>query len=100
MSNTTNAMLTLINMSALRSHEALIDKCVNVDTHFIDDEWLNEWNWSEGEKVLLNVLRVIARGHGMCRLDELYKLDKENQEVVLTAMRIRLGLDNLGSVFV
>lgn len=99
MSRTTLAMKSLIETSALSSHSQTIYKSVNIDDHYIDDEWLAEWNWSSGEKVLIEVLKVLARGHGYCRLDDLFKLDQENQASVLLALKIRLGLtEDFGSV--
>lgn len=92
-------MKSLIETSALSSHSDLIYKCVNIDNHNIDDEWLDDWNWSSGEKVLINALKVIARGHGRCQLDDLFKLDHDNQAAVILALKIRLGLieDEYGS---
>lgn len=88
----THAMTTLVKMSALSSHEQLLDKAVNYDSHLIDDEVLDTWNWSSGEQVLIGVLKVIARGHSRLHLDDIYRLDKDNQNAVLLALRIRLGL--------
>lgn len=98
MSNTTNAMSSLLRTSALAFHEEFIAQHVNIDSHEIDDTALDEWRWSDGERVLVNVLKVIARGHGWVRLDDLFKLDKPNQEAVLLALRIRFGLmENIGA---
>lgn len=98
MSNTSNAMASLIRTSALSWKEDFINQHVNIDEAYINDEALEEWNWSSGERVLLGVLKVIARGHGYVRFDDIFKLDRENQASVLLAMKIRCGLvDEFGA---
>jgi hypothetical protein len=97
MSNTTNAMNTLIRTSALSFHADFIAQHVNVDGHYVS-EGINDWRWSSGERILVGVLKVIARGHGDIPLETLYGLDRSNQEAVLLALRIRFGLlDDIGT---
>lgn len=68
----------LLNVSALAGHPHIL-QCVEADGWRIDWERLNEWNWSGGEKVLLELLRVCILGHGDVKVADIYKLDTENQ---------------------
>jgi hypothetical protein len=84
------AARAIINLSALAGH-VHFTKCVDPDGPVVRWDALEDWRWSSGETVLIEVLRVILLGHGHATIADLYRLDEQNRAVVVMALTYLFG---------
>ena len=63
------------------------------DRNILNTELLapDDWAWSSGERVLIDVARAIAQGSGGCYVGELTFLDEHNRQVASEALSIWLN---------
>lgn len=86
------AARAITNLSALAGHPHFT-RCVDPDGPVIRWDELEDWNWSSGERVLLELLRVALLGHGRVAIEDLYKLDKTNRAVAVITLTALFGVE-------
>lgn len=82
----------LLNVSALHGHPH-VQTCIEPDGWLVNWERLAAWNWSSGEKILIELLRTIILGHGRIQVEDLYRLDEENRHVAAQAIAALFSLE-------
>lgn len=85
------AARALLNLSALSGH-IHVTRCVDSDGSVVNWDTLEEWNWSSGERVLIELLRVTLLGHGHVRVQDLFTLDDRNRAVAAMAISTLFGV--------
>lgn len=89
----------LIAASALSESDHFLS-LYNPATHGIDLEGLNEWNWSGGEQVLVDLLLIICGYVRTVSLLDLWKLDEASRRAAITALDIAMNGAQLATVLV
>jgi hypothetical protein len=75
----------LMKLSALsRSDHA--QSCVDLDRSAVDLERLENFGWSSGEQVLVDLVREIYNGSGNGSVYDLTALDDDNRRVAIMAL--------------
>lgn len=75
----------LIKLSALsRSEHA--QSCIDLDRSAVDLERLDDFGWSSGEQVLIDLVRSIYNGTGDRTVHDLTALDDDNRRVAVMAL--------------
>lgn len=75
----------LARLSALsRSEHA--QACIDLDRSAVDLERLDDYGWSSGEQVLVDLVRSIYNGSGYKTIHDLTALDDDNRRVALLAL--------------
>lgn len=87
----------LVAASALCESDYFLS-CYNPTTHGIDLSALNEWRWSGGEEVLIEVLLVICGYPRPVQVVDLWKLDEPNRRAAFTALDIAMNNATLATV--
>lgn len=82
----------LLNLSALHEHPH-VSACIEPDGWLVDWDRLAAWNWSSGEKILVELLRTIILGHGHVIVGDLWTLDDENRHVAAQAIATLFSLE-------
>ena len=75
----------LARLSALSTSEHA-QACIDLDRNTVDVISLENWNWSSGERVLVDLVRSIYNGTGYKTIHDLTALDDDNRRVVLLAL--------------
>lgn len=81
-----HAAATLVRLSALGEHH-MIAQHVDIEGHRINWDAINDFGWSSGEIILIELLKVILHGAGNVEIEDLWRLDDENREVATLALR-------------
>jgi hypothetical protein len=91
------ALRYLWTFSALNGHPRA-GAALDLDRNTIDLECLapDDWAWSSGERVLIDVARAIAQGSGGCYVGELNFLDEHNRQVAIESLAIWLNGEHDG----
>jgi hypothetical protein len=79
------ASRTLISTTVLQ-HNPVVSQAFDIDRREIDLEALEDWRWSSGELVLVDLLRAFATSYGGPPVEDLLKLDLEHRQAVLEAL--------------
>jgi hypothetical protein len=88
-----HAAKQLIATSALNGHPH-IERCVDLDSSKADLQALDDWCWSSGELVLIELLKVLLNGHGNVEVEDLWMLDSQNRQSAILALRIAMTDDD------
>lgn len=91
------AARVLLNLSALADHPH-VQACIEPDGWRINWERLDEWRWSSGERILIELLRTIVLGHGEVKVHDIYQLDSDNRAVAGMALANLLGQPSGGEL--
>lgn len=75
----------LARLSALSTSEHA-QSCIDLDRNTVDVTRLEDWPWSSGERVLVDLVRSIYNGSGDGTVHDLTALDDDNRRVVLLAL--------------
>lgn len=75
----------LMKLSAL-SRSDYAQSCVDFDRSAIDLDRLEDFGWSSGERVLVDLVRSIYNGSGDRTVHDLTALDDDNRRVALLAL--------------
>lgn len=75
----------LARLSALSTSEHA-ESCIDLDRNTVDVVRLEDWPWSSGERVLVDLVRSIYNGSGDGTVYDLTALDDDNRRVVLLAL--------------
>lgn len=75
----------LARLSALSTSDHA-QACIDLDRSAVDVIRLEEWPWSSGERVLVDLVRSIYNGSGDGTVHDLTALDDDNRRVVLLAL--------------
>lgn len=75
----------LIRLSSLENVEHA-RSCIDTDRRLVDLERLDDWSYSSGEQVLVDLVRSIYNGTGGSRIHDLTALDDHNRRVALIAL--------------
>lgn len=75
----------LMRLSALATSEHA-QSCVDTDRRYVDVTRLEDWPWSSGERVLVDLVREIWNGTGHGSVHDLTALDDDNRRVVVMAL--------------
>lgn len=74
-----------MRFSALaRSEHA--QRCVDLDRSTVDLERLDDYGWSSGERILVDLIRAMWNGSGGVTVHDLTRLDDENRRVAVMAI--------------
>lgn len=73
-----------MRLSALSNSEHA-HKYVDIDRKHVDVERLEEWPWSTGERILVDLLGAIYNGRS-CQVGDLTALDDDNRRVAVMAL--------------
>lgn len=86
------ALRYLWTFSALTDHPRA-GRALDRDRNSLDTDLLapDDWAWSSGERVLIDLARAIAQGSGGCYVGELMFLDEHNRQVATEALSIWLN---------
>jgi hypothetical protein len=74
----------LMRLSALSDSEHA-QSCIDVDRRHVDIVRLEEWPWSSGERVLVDLVGAIYNGRP-CEVYDLTALDDDNRRVAVMAL--------------
>ena len=88
------AARALLNYSALNGHPHA-ERCIEPDGWVVDWDAIEQWNWSSGERILVELLRVCVLGHGTVRVQDIYKLDSDNQWAAAFAVGLLFGVQEV-----
>lgn len=75
----------LARLSALSTSDHA-QACIDLDRSAVDVTRLEEWPWSSGERVLVDLVRSIYNGSGDGTVGDLTALDDDNRRVALMAL--------------
>jgi hypothetical protein len=75
----------LMKLSAL-SRSDYAHSCVDLDRNAVDLERLENFGWSSGEQVLVDLVREIYNGSGKGSVADLTALDEDNRRVAIMAL--------------
>jgi hypothetical protein len=85
------ALRYLWTFSELHDHPQA-GRAFDRDRNCLNTELLgDEWPWSSGERVLIDLARAIAQGSGGCYVGELTFLDEHHRQVATEALSIWLN---------
>lgn len=83
------AARALVECSVLGRHPYFAAHCSAGDNHYQWDA-LDNYSWSHGEAVLIEVLRTLVLGHGNVELDQLWALDEQNRAAAVLSIRLAM----------
>jgi hypothetical protein len=90
MAHASQAISTLMRHSALQGHPHA-EACIDIDRGEVDITRLQDWNWSSGEKILVGLVRAFYCGWSDTDVADIAKLDQQNRQAVVYALRVWLG---------
>lgn len=75
----------LVKLSAL-SRSPHAQACIDLDRSAVDLERLEDFGWSSGEQVLVDLVREMYNGSGHRGVADLTTLDDDNRRVAIMAL--------------
>lgn len=92
-----SAVRHLIRCSAIAGHPH-INRTIDIDSGRVDIEALSEYGWSSGEKVLIELIKLMSGFNSDLKVGELWNLDATNREIAIKSLEMTFTGHGLGQV--
>lgn len=90
------AIRHLLRCSAVAEHPH-INRSIDIDAGRVDIEKLDDYGWSSGEEVLIELIKLISGFHSNLKVADLWKLDSINREVAIKSLEMTFTGHGLGT---